>query len=69
MPSSMLKTQRYLAECAALGLLMGGFALAASAQNNQSNPTQNTATPAQRVQNNPTAQNPLMTVPEDFAGL
>ena len=60
-------------EAAALGVVVAAFALAcqpaASAQANQTNAPSNVTTSAPRVQNNPTAQNPLMTVPEDFAGL
>ena len=39
------------------------------AQNNPPNTAPTATTNAPRVQNNPTAQSPLMTVPEDFAGL
>ncbi len=53
---------------AALAAVIAACAFA-SAQNNPSNPTPTAPTNGPRVQNNPTAQNPLMTVPEDFAGL
>lgn len=56
-----------LVQAAAVGAMMGACVLA-PAQNSQPS-TVSGATPAQRVQNNPTAQSPLMTVPEDFAGL
>ena len=60
-------------QAAALGVVAATFALAspatASAQNSQQSTASNVATSAPRIQNNPTAQNPLMTVPEDFAGL
>jgi polysaccharide export outer membrane protein len=53
---------------AALGAVIAACAFA-SAQNNPSNQPPTASANAPRVQNNPTAQNPLMTVPEDFAGL
>ena len=56
-----------------LGVVVAAFALAcqpaATAQANQTSGPSNVTTSSPRVQNNPTAQNPLMTVPEDFAGL
>src|SRR5580692_8202241 len=73
MHSPMVQRQRSILQAAAMGVVAAAFALAnqspASAQNNQQSPASNVATSAPRVQNNPTAQNPLMTVPEDFAGL
>src|SRR5438045_3409550 len=69
MHSPMVHRQSSIVQAAALGIVAAAFALAASAQNNQQSPASNVATSAPRVQNNPTAQNPLMTVPEDFAGL
>jgi polysaccharide export outer membrane protein len=70
----MLRRQRSIVQAAASALVVAGLALAyqpaASAQNNQPNASANVATSAPpRVQNNPTAQSQLMTVPEDFAGL
>ena len=54
-------------------LVVAAFAFAyqpsAIAQSNQTSGPSNVTTSSPRVQNNPTAQNPLMTVPEDFAGL
>jgi polysaccharide export outer membrane protein len=73
MHSPMVHRQRSIVQAAALGVVAVAFALAyqstASAQNNQQSAASNVTTSAPRVQNNPTAQNPLMTVPEDFAGL
>ncbi len=72
MHSSMVS--RSIASTAALGMVVAALALGyetpAAAQANQQNNIQNTASaPTPRVQNNPIQQNPLMTVPEDFAGL
>lgn len=53
----------------ALAALLLATGLVAAAQNNQASPAPNSDATAPRVQNNPTAQSPLMTVPEDFAGL
>ena len=65
--------QRSKVRAAGSALLVAAMALAsqtASAQNNQPSVPSNSGTSATpRVQNNPTPQNPLMTVPEDFAGL
>lgn len=74
MHSPLVHRQRSIVEAAALGVVVAAFALAcqpaATAQANQTSGPSNVATSAPpRVQNNPTAQNPLMTVPEDFAGL
>src|SRR3954452_15609936 len=73
MHSPMVPRQHSIMEAAALGVVVAAFALAyqpaARAQANQTNAPSNVTTSAPRVQNNPTAQNPLMTVPEDFAGL
>jgi polysaccharide export outer membrane protein len=70
----MVRRQRFIVQAAAPALVVAGFALAyqpaASGQSNQTNASPNVATSAPaRVQNNPTAQSQLMTVPEDFAGL
>lgn len=73
MHNPMVRRQRSVVQAAASALVVAGFVLAcqtaASAQNNQPNNAPNAATSAPRVQNNPTSQNPLMTVPEDFASL
>jgi polysaccharide biosynthesis/export protein len=74
MHNPMLRRQRFMVQAAASALAVAGIALAyqpaASAQNSQANSSPNVATSAPpRVQNNPTPQSQLMTVPEDFAGL
>ena len=74
MHNPMVRRQRSIVQAAASALVVAGFALACQpaspAQNNQPNPSPNVATSAPpRVQNNPTPQSQLMTVPEDFAGL
>jgi polysaccharide export outer membrane protein len=74
MHNPMLSRQRTIVQAAASAFVVAGLALAcqlaASAQNNQQSSNSNVATSTPpRVQNNPTAQNQLMTVPEDFAGL
>jgi len=65
--------QHSIMQAAGSALAVAAFALvsqsAATAQANQTNSPSNVTTGAPHVQNNPTAQNPLMTVPEDFAGL
>src|SRR5436305_5105992 len=70
--TSMLNQNVYrlpsMMKVAALGAVIATCAFA-SAQNNPSNQVPTATTNAPRVQNNPTAQSPLMTVPEDFAGL
>jgi polysaccharide export outer membrane protein len=70
----MVRRQRFIVPAAASALVVAGFALAchpaAAAQSNQTSASPNVSTSAPpRVQNNPTAQSQLMTVPEDFAGL
>jgi polysaccharide export outer membrane protein len=73
MPSPKVYRQRSCVKTAALAVAMAALALAgrpaAVAQNNQQNPPASSDANASRLENNPTAQNPLMTVPEDFAGL
>jgi len=73
MHNPMLRPQRSMVQAAASALVVAGFALAcqsAPAQNNPTSASSNVTTSAPpRVQNNPTAQSQLMTVPEDFAGL
>lgn len=73
MHNRMVRRQRFIVPAAASALVVSGFALAcypAAAQSNQPNTSANVSTSAPpRVQNNPTAQSQLMTVPEDFAGL
>jgi len=74
MHNPMVQRLRSIVKAAAVGIVSGAFALAylpaASAQNNQQNPTPNSAgTINLRPQNSPTSQTPLMTVPEDFATL
>lgn len=73
MHNPMVRPQRSFVQAAASALVVAGFALAchsaASAQNTQPNSAPAGSTTAPRVQNNPTAQSPLMTVPEDFASL
>ena len=73
MRNPLVNRQRSFVRAAGFGMLIAAFAVAAGpgavAQNNQANSTTNAEANAPRVQNNPTAQNPLMTVPEDFAGL
>lgn len=61
----------YAAAALATALVVLAQQPAALAQANQQNNTPNNqqAPTAPRPMNNPTAQNPLMTVPEDFAGL
>ena len=65
--------QRSILQAAGSALVIAAFAVvcqpAATAQANQTSGPSNVTTSSPRVQNNPTAQNPLMTVPEDFAGL
>jgi polysaccharide biosynthesis/export protein len=66
--------QRSIVQAAGSALLVAAMAIAsqqaASAQSNQPSAAIGSGTSsAPRVQNNPTPQNPLMTVPEDFAGL
>jgi polysaccharide biosynthesis/export protein len=65
--------QRSIVRAAGSALVVAAFAVAcqpaAIAQANQTSGPSNVTTSSPRVQNNPTAQNPLMTVPEDFAGL
>jgi len=60
--------RRSIVKLAAVGAVIATCAFA-SAQNNPPNTAPTPTGNAPRVQNNPTAQNPLMTVPEDFAGL
>jgi len=73
MHNPMVHRQHFIVQAAAFGAMLATFALAsqpASAQANQTNGPSNVTTSAPpRVQNNPTAQSQLMTVPEDFAGL
>src|SRR5215469_2193900 len=74
MHNPMVRRHRSIVQAAASALGVAGLALtyhqAASAQSNQTSASPNVATSAPpRVQNNPTQQPPLMTVPEDFAGL
>jgi len=74
MHNPMVRRQRSIVRAAASALVVAGFVLAcqpaASAQSNQTSASPNVATSAPpRVQNNPTPQSQLMTVPEDFAGL
>ena len=72
MHSPIVHRQAKIAQAAALGAAVAAFGLApyAGAQANQTSGPSNVATSATpRLQNNPTPQNPLMTVPEDFAGL
>ena len=73
MHSPMVHRQHSIVQAAAVGLVVAALALVhtpASAQSTPSNSAPNMAPSiASRPQNNPTAQNPLMTVPEDFAGL
>ena len=66
--------QRSIVQAAGSALLVAAMAFAAEqtgwAQNSQPNAASGSGTSSTpRVQNNPTPQNPLMTVPEDFAGL
>jgi len=74
MHSSMFRRQRPIVQVAAACIVGAVLALAqrpaAVAQANQTNNTPNNATGTDtRPTNNLTPQNPLMTVPEDFAGL
>ena len=74
MHNPMVQRQRSIVQAAAVGLVGAGLALAylpaAEAQATQQNTAPNTVPSiTTRPQNNPTAQNPLMTVPEDFASL
>src|ERR1700676_2647818 len=71
---SLMIHQRSIMPAAALGVIVAAFAFASGpasfAQSNQPNGSPSSPGATQpHVQNNPTAQNPLMTVPEDFAGL
>ncbi len=72
MLNSMLR-QRLIVRAAGSALAIAAFAFAAeavAAQNNQGNNAANNGSQGTpRVQNNPTQQSPLMTVPEDFASL
>lgn len=72
MHNSIITRQRSIVTAAVAGIVGAMLAVtpAAFAQNNQQN-NQPSATPSpdSRPSNNPTPQNPLMTVPEDFAGL
>jgi len=74
MHNPKVRRQRSIVQAAALAMVVAGFALACqpafAGQNGQTNTSPNVTTSAPpRVQNNPTPQNQLMTVPEDFAGL
>ena len=68
MHNQHLYVRRSIVKVAALGAVMAGCTVV-SAQNNPPNTVPTATTNGPRVQNNPTAQSPLMTVPEDFAGL
>jgi polysaccharide export outer membrane protein len=69
----MVQPQRSILQAAAVGIVSAAFVLAyapANAQTNQPNTAPNAApTLTLRPQNTATSQAPLMTVPEDFAGL
>src|SRR3974390_1186963 len=74
MRNPMVQRQRSIVQAAAVGLVGAGLALVylpvEEAQATQQNTAPNTVPSiTTRPQNNPTAQNPLITVPEDFASL